>query len=87
MDNFIIDRNTYRSRIPIVIKEIGNAMKKASLCGLGQTAPNPVLSTMKFFKEEYGKINIYGGDGINTFRVPDTATTVLTNLIKDGKRL
>ncbi|MGN0919201.1 MAG: NADH-ubiquinone oxidoreductase-F iron-sulfur binding region domain-containing protein [Alphaproteobacteria bacterium] len=35
------------------IKEIGNAMKKASLCGLGQTAPNPVLSTMKFFKNEY----------------------------------
>ena len=28
-------------------------MKKASLCGLGQTAPNPVLSTMKFFKNEY----------------------------------
>lgn len=35
------------------IKEIGNAMRKASLCGLGQTAPNPVLSTMKFFKNEY----------------------------------
>ena len=35
------------------IKEIGNAMCKASLCGLGQTAPNPVLSTMKFFKNEY----------------------------------
>ncbi len=35
------------------IKQIGEAMKKASLCGLGQTAPNPVLSTMKFFKDEY----------------------------------
>ena len=35
------------------IKEIGNAMRKESLCGLGQTAPNPVLSTMKFFKNEY----------------------------------
>ncbi len=35
------------------IKQIGEAMKKASLCGLGQTAPNPVLSTMKFFKSEY----------------------------------
>lgn len=28
-------------------------IKNTSLCGLGQTAPNPVLSTMKFFKEEY----------------------------------
>ncbi len=35
------------------IEEIANAMKKASLCALGQTAPNPVLSTIKFFKDEY----------------------------------
>ncbi|MBO7484019.1 MAG: SLBB domain-containing protein [Alphaproteobacteria bacterium] len=42
------------------IKEIGNAMKKASLCGLGQTAPNPVLSTMKFFKNEYDALLVDG---------------------------
>ena len=28
-------------------------IKKASVCGLGQTAPNPVLSTLKYFKDEY----------------------------------
>ena len=28
-------------------------MKKAALCGLGQTAPNPILSSMKYFREEY----------------------------------
>ena len=44
------------------IKEIGNAMKKASLCGLGQTAPNPVLSTMKFFKGEYDALLIDGNE-------------------------
>ena len=33
--------------------EIGMAMKKAALCGLGQTAANPVLSTMRYFKNEY----------------------------------
>jgi len=32
---------------------LANTIKKASLCGLGQTSPNPVLSTMKFFKSEY----------------------------------
>ncbi|SMP41973.1 NADH-quinone oxidoreductase subunit F/NADP-reducing hydrogenase subunit HndC [Sphaerochaeta associata] len=32
---------------------IGEAMKKGSLCALGQTTPNPVLSSMKHFKEEY----------------------------------
>ena len=32
---------------------IGHSMRKASLCGLGQTAPNPVMSTIKYFAEEY----------------------------------
>lgn len=35
------------------IKVIGNAMQKASLCGLGQTAPNPALSSMQYFYDEY----------------------------------
>jgi len=32
---------------------ISSAMQKASLCGLGQTAPNPVISTLKYFEKEY----------------------------------
>ena len=32
---------------------MGATIKKASLCGLGQTAPNPVLSTVKYFRHEY----------------------------------
>jgi NADP-reducing hydrogenase subunit HndC len=32
---------------------LGNDIKKSSLCGLGQTAPNPVLSTIRYFREEY----------------------------------
>jgi NADH:ubiquinone oxidoreductase subunit F (NADH-binding)/NAD-dependent dihydropyrimidine dehydrogenase PreA subunit len=35
------------------LKRAAFAMQNASLCGLGQTAPNPVISTMKYFKEEY----------------------------------
>ncbi|OGI26548.1 MAG: NADH dehydrogenase [Candidatus Melainabacteria bacterium RIFOXYA12_FULL_32_12] len=35
------------------IKLIGQAEKSASLCGLGQTAPNPVLSTLHYFNDEY----------------------------------
>lgn len=35
------------------LKRIALAMQKASLCGLGQTAPNPVLSTLRFFENEY----------------------------------
>lgn len=35
------------------LKLICHTMQKASLCGLGQTAPNPVLSTLNYFEEEY----------------------------------
>lgn len=35
------------------LKTIGKAMQKASLCGLGQTAPNPVMSTLYYFGDEY----------------------------------
>lgn len=35
------------------LKELSGFVKEASLCGLGQTAPNPVLSTLEYFWEEY----------------------------------
>ena len=35
------------------LEELSEYIKSASLCALGQTAPNPVLSTMKFFRDEY----------------------------------
>ncbi len=35
------------------LRRICHAMQKASLCGLGQTAPNPVLSTLRYFENEY----------------------------------
>jgi NADP-reducing hydrogenase subunit HndC len=40
------------SDVPL-IQRICLTMQKASLCGLGQTAPNPVLSTLRYFGEEY----------------------------------
>lgn len=35
------------------IKELANYIKDTALCGLGQTSPNPVLSTLEYFYEEY----------------------------------
>jgi|GEM_PF-6012 len=35
------------------LEDLSLHVRKASLCGLGQTAPNPVLTTLKFFREEY----------------------------------
>lgn len=35
------------------LEEIANSIKNGSLCGLGQTAPNPVLTTLRYFRDEY----------------------------------
>jgi len=35
------------------LQELAELLKSASLCGLGQSAPNPVISTMRYFGEEY----------------------------------
>lgn len=39
-----------------LLKELSETVQKTSLCGLGQTAPNPVLTTMQYFKEEYDEL-------------------------------
>ena len=36
-----------------LLQEIGEAVRQGALCGLGQTAPNPVLTTIKYFRHEY----------------------------------
>lgn len=35
------------------LEELGEVIKEGSLCGLGQTAPNPVLTTIRYFRDEY----------------------------------
>ena len=35
------------------LEKLANTIKASSVCGLGQTAPNPVLSTLKYFRDEY----------------------------------
>lgn len=36
-----------------LLEEIGETIKQTAMCGLGQTAPNPILSTIRFFRDEY----------------------------------
>jgi NADH:ubiquinone oxidoreductase subunit F (NADH-binding) len=35
------------------LRQLCDTVGKGSLCGLGQTAPNPVLTTLRYFKHEY----------------------------------
>jgi NADP-reducing hydrogenase subunit HndC len=36
-----------------LLEELSDLVKNTSLCGLGQTAPNPTLSTLRYFRDEY----------------------------------
>ncbi len=37
----------------LALRTLGDTIKKSALCGLGQTAPNPVLTTLRYFRNEY----------------------------------
>jgi bidirectional [NiFe] hydrogenase diaphorase subunit len=45
------------------LEELCYLVKNTSLCGLGQTAPNPVLSTLRFFRKEYTDLLVYDAFG------------------------
>ena len=48
-----ITRGEGREGDVALLEEIASTVKAGSLCGLGQTAPNPVLSTIRYFRDEY----------------------------------
>lgn len=47
------DKNPERLKSIEYLKELAEVVRDTSLCGLGQTAPNPVLSTLRYFLDEY----------------------------------
>jgi NADH:ubiquinone oxidoreductase subunit F (NADH-binding)/NAD-dependent dihydropyrimidine dehydrogenase PreA subunit len=52
----ILERITHGEGAPedlMTLRTLGDTIKKGSLCGLGQTAPNPVLTTLRYFRNEY----------------------------------
>lgn len=70
------------------LQQIGNMVKEGSLCGLGKTAPNPVLSTIKYFRDEYEE-HIYSKHcrakvcrGIGVYRI-DMDECFLCGICKD----
>jgi len=62
-----------------LLEELASFVKDASLCGLGQTAPNPVLSTLRYFREEYEA-------HINEKRCPAGVCTALVRYEIDPER-
>jgi bidirectional [NiFe] hydrogenase diaphorase subunit len=48
-----LTKGTARQSDLRLLEDLCEVVKETSLCGLGQTAPNPVLSTLRFFRQEY----------------------------------
>ena len=58
------------------LEELADMVRHTSLCVLGQTAPNPVLSTLRFFRGEYEELlqpDVYGPGGSGTAAAPPAA--------------
>jgi bidirectional [NiFe] hydrogenase diaphorase subunit len=56
------------------LEELCDMVRNTSLCGLGQTAPNPVLSTLRFFRNEYIELlkeDLFGPNGHNGVKTAD----------------
>ncbi|MBE0540934.1 MAG: SLBB domain-containing protein [Verrucomicrobia bacterium] len=51
----ILDRRATQRDV-VKLEELCDLVKNTSLCGLGQTAPNPTLSTLRFFRHEYEEL-------------------------------
>lgn len=48
----------------VAIERLAKAMQSASLCGLGQTAPNPVFSALRYFREEFDALLAASNSGV-----------------------
>jgi NADH:ubiquinone oxidoreductase subunit F (NADH-binding) len=55
-----------------MLLELSNSIANTSLCGLGRTAPNPVLTTLRYFRDEYEA-------HINQKKCPANVCQYLTN--------
>ncbi len=71
------------------LEKLGRSIQEGSLCGLGQSAPNPVLSTLKYFREEYEEhvhdkyCRSYLCNGLGSYSI-DNVQCILCGLCKDA---
>ncbi|MGA2612026.1 MAG: NADH-ubiquinone oxidoreductase-F iron-sulfur binding region domain-containing protein [Spirochaetia bacterium] len=78
------EENLLRFNRVLNMEGLAQVIKDTSLCGLGQSAPNPVLSTMRFFKSEYDahiydrKCPAHQCRGLLTFSIDTNACTGCT---------
>ena len=76
--NRITKRQGKPEDIPLLLS-LADGIKAGSLCGLGQTSPNPVLTTLRYFRDEYEA-------HVNEKRCPACSCIELVNFYIDQKR-
>ena len=59
------------------LEKIAESTRQGSLCGLGKTAPNPVLSTLRYFREEYERISMGNVLPVNACRLSLTTSQMI----------
>jgi bidirectional [NiFe] hydrogenase diaphorase subunit len=63
--NRIVNRRA-EPRDVALLEELCDMVRNTSLCGLGMSAPNPVLTTLRYFRSEYDELLASTGDGPST---------------------
>lgn len=96
-----ITRGEGRSGDIELLEELAQSVKSGALCGLGQTAPNPVLTSIQYFRDEYEQhifekrcVALHCGDLVSLYILPDKCAGCMicarncpVNAIQGGKRM
>jgi bidirectional [NiFe] hydrogenase diaphorase subunit len=70
----VIDRNATASDVAL-LEELCDMVKSTSLCGLGQSSPNPVLTTLRYFRNEYDAL-VVSDQSVPDMAIADAKETV-----------
>jgi bidirectional [NiFe] hydrogenase diaphorase subunit len=70
----VIDRNATASDVAL-LEELCDMVKSTSLCGLGQSSPNPVLTTLRYFRNEYEAL-VVSDQSVPDMAIADAKETV-----------
>ena len=69
------------------MKSLGNAVKTASRCGLGQTSPNPILTTLKNFHSVYESLIHKAKDGLQPSFDINSALSDSRKIVEVSRRI
>ena len=70
-----------------ILQELGEIIKTASRCGLGQTSPNPILTTLKNFRSVYESLVHKAKDGLQPSFDINSALSDSRKIVESSRRI